>query len=62
MERKGVEEGARTGRGNGDGVEVARRSRGRPSEPIKAHNLERNVRTAMVRPFVAVIIRDYKII
>ena len=42
------EEGARTGRGNGDGAEVARWTTCRPSEPIKAHNLER-IRTAMVR-------------
>ena len=41
------EEGARTGRGNGDGVEVARWIVCRPSEPIKAHNLER-IRTSMV--------------
>ena len=42
------EEGARTGRGNGDGVVVARWSRAAHPEPVMAHNLV--VRTiAMVR-------------
>ena len=42
------EEGARTKRGNGDDVVVARRVACRPSEPVMAHNLAR-IRTAMVR-------------
>ena len=33
VERKGAEEDARTGRGNGDGVEVTRRSRAAHSSP-----------------------------
>ena len=48
------EEGARTGRGNGDDVVVARRVACRPSEPVMAHNLARSKRLAMVRPFVAI--------
>ena len=64
------EEGARTGRGNGDGVEVARWIACRPSEPIKVHNLER-IRTAMVwhdrvvdniALWVHIIVRNYKIL
>jgi hypothetical protein len=39
-----VEEGARTGRGNGDGVEVARWIVCRPAEPMKAHNLVKKTR------------------
>ena len=42
------EEGARTGRGNGDGVVVARWSRAAHPEPVMAHNLAR-IRTDMVR-------------
>ena len=55
-----VEEGARTGRGNGDGVEVACWIACRPSEPVMAHNLERTKQMVMVRPIMAAIIRDYK--
>ena len=42
------EEGARTGRGNGDDVVVARWVACRPSEPVMAHNLIKKTRTAMV--------------
>ena len=42
------EEGARTGRGNGDGVGVALWTTCRPSELAKAHNLTK-IQTAMVR-------------
>ena len=43
------EEGARTGRGSGDGVEVARWLRAAHPKPIDAHNLGRKTGTAMVR-------------
>ena len=42
-------EGVRTGRGNVDGVAVARWSRVAHPEPVMAHNLAKKIRTAMVR-------------
>ena len=41
-------EGARTGRGNGDDVVVARWVACRPSKPAMAHDLAKTIRTAMV--------------
>ena len=42
------EEGARTGRGNGDDIGVVRWVACRPSDPVMAHNLAK-IRTTMVR-------------
>ena len=56
------EEGARTGRGNGDGVVVARWSRAAHPEPVMAHNLVKRMRTAMVRAFVWLITSVIKLI
>ena len=47
------------GRSNGNDVAVAHWAACRPSEPVVAHNLQRNGHMAMVVAFVAVIIRDY---
>ena len=43
------EEGARTGRGNGNSVAVTRWSRAAHLEPVMAHNMAKKIRTAMVR-------------
>ena len=48
-EEESGEEGARTERGNGDGVVVACWSRAAHPEPVMAHNLTRGIRTAIVR-------------
>ena len=42
------EEGARTGRDNGDDVVAARGVACRPFDPVMAHNLIKKTRTAMV--------------